>query len=213
MAARKKAKKAAKRGVSKVSKGKQAKKGAKKAAKKAVKKSAKKAAKRAPARAKSAAKGRKSTTGKKSAGTASKKIAGEKAKRTRKGTSVAKKTRSRFEKIKEELLARREQLLINLGKLTGSSGNAGDRPVGDRADDAVTDIEVDSSYAIAEQEAQELKLIDAALENVEDGTYGKCEECGERIGEPRLRALPYAVLCLKCKEEEEMERAAGGYGF
>lgn len=209
MAAKKKAKKAAKRGVSKASKGKQAKKGTKKAAKKAVKK----AAKRTPARARSAAKARKSTTGKKSAGTASKKIAGEKAKRTRKETSVAKKTRSSIDKIKEELLARREQLLINLGKLTGSSVNAGDRPVGDRADDAVTDIEVDSSYAIAEQEAEELKLIDAALENIEDGTYGKCEECGERIGKPRLRALPYAVLCLKCKEEEEMEQAAGGYGL
>lgn len=202
-------KKAAKKGVSQATKGKQVKKATKKAAKKVVKK----AAKRTGAKAKSAARGSKSTTTKKAARTTSKKTAVGKAAPTRKGTSLAKKTKSSHDKIKETLFKRREQLLVNLNKLTASYGNVGGRPVGDRVDDAVTDIEVEASYAIAEQEVEELKLIDAALEHIEDGTYGKCEECDQPIGKPRLRALPYAVLCLKCKEVEERERASGGYGF
>lgn len=41
--------------------------------------------------------------------------------------------------------------------------------------------------------------IDRALQKIEDGTYGVCEQCGEMIPEPRLQALPYAALCVTCK--------------
>ena len=106
--------------------------------------------------------------------------------------------------IREALLKRREYLMHNLGRLTAAA--AGDeKPVGDRVDDASLDLEVDSTYSIAEHEAQELRLIDVALEKIAGGTYGICEECGERIEKPRLKALPYAVLCLKCKQAEEVE--------
>jgi len=191
---------------------KSSKKGAARGSKaKGAKKSAKKAARRASSsKRKRAAKGRKSGARKRAAGK-TKKSTRRAAKSTRKETSVTKKNKRSFDKIRENLLERREQLLSNLGKLTGAGGNSATRPVGDRVDDAVNDLQIDSSYAIAEQEVEELKLIDEALENIEDGTYGICEECGEPIGKPRLRALPYAVLCLKCKEAEEMERAAGGY--
>ena len=106
--------------------------------------------------------------------------------------------------IREALLKRREYLMHNLGRLTAAA--AGDeKPVGDRVDDASLDLEADSTYSIAEHEAQELRLIDVALEKIAGGTYGICEECGERIEKPRLKALPYAVLCLKCKQAEEVE--------
>jgi DnaK suppressor protein len=41
--------------------------------------------------------------------------------------------------------------------------------------------------------------IDRALEKIEDGTYGLCEQCGDPIPEPRLQALPHAALCVSCK--------------
>lgn len=41
--------------------------------------------------------------------------------------------------------------------------------------------------------------IDRALQKIEDGTYGVCEQCGEMIPEARLQALPYAALCVTCK--------------
>jgi DnaK suppressor protein len=41
--------------------------------------------------------------------------------------------------------------------------------------------------------------IDRALQKIEDGTYGLCEQCGDAIPDARLQALPYAALCVTCK--------------
>jgi len=51
---------------------------------------------------------------------------------------------------------------------------------------------------VARQHQQHLAEIDAALERVEAGTYGVCEECGARIPEERLEARPTARHCLGC---------------
>ena len=48
-----------------------------------------------------------------------------------------------------------------------------------------------------------LDQIEAAIERIEDGTYGQCEECGVTIPEPRLEAIPYAALCVRCASQEE----------
>ncbi len=49
--------------------------------------------------------------------------------------------------------------------------------------------------------------IDAALERIEEGVYGYCQETGEPIGLPRLRARPIATLCLEAQEKhEKLER-------
>ena len=44
---------------------------------------------------------------------------------------------------------------------------------------------------------------DEALERIEDGSYGRCETCGETIGARRLRVRPWATLCVECKRKEE----------
>ncbi|HMC39798.1 MAG TPA: TraR/DksA family transcriptional regulator, partial [Acidimicrobiales bacterium] len=41
--------------------------------------------------------------------------------------------------------------------------------------------------------------IDRALQKIEDGSYGICEQCGDAIPDARLQALPYAALCVTCK--------------
>lgn len=43
----------------------------------------------------------------------------------------------------------------------------------------------------------------AALARIDDGQYGTCERCGEPINEERLKAMPTATLCIKCKSAEE----------
>ena len=48
--------------------------------------------------------------------------------------------------------------------------------------------------------------IDRALARMDEGTYGLCERCGNPIEEARLKALPYATLCLKDKQAEERVR-------
>jgi RNA polymerase-binding protein DksA len=48
-----------------------------------------------------------------------------------------------------------------------------------------------------------LDQIEAAIERIENGNYGRCEECGEEIPETRLDAIPYAAECVRCASEQE----------
>ena len=47
-----------------------------------------------------------------------------------------------------------------------------------------------------------LDQIEAAIERIEDGSYGQCEECGGKIPKPRLEAIPYAALCVQCASQQ-----------
>jgi RNA polymerase-binding protein DksA len=51
-----------------------------------------------------------------------------------------------------------------------------------------------------------LTKIDKALARIDEGTFGICERCGNPIEKPRLKALPYANLCLKDKQAESRPR-------
>ena len=82
------------------------------------------------------------------------------------------------------------------------SSAAGDQHLANHASEMV-DRELDESLEDnAEQLVQE---IDRALEKIDDGTYGKCERCGQEIPQERLDAVPYATLCVSCRQLEERE--------
>lgn len=46
-----------------------------------------------------------------------------------------------------------------------------------------------------------LRLVERALAKMDAGTYGTCERCGRPIAPERLEALPWAMLCISCKQE------------
>ena len=48
-----------------------------------------------------------------------------------------------------------------------------------------------------------LDQIEAAIERIEDGSYGRCEECGGKIPKSRLDAIPYAAQCVRCASQRE----------
>jgi len=48
-----------------------------------------------------------------------------------------------------------------------------------------------------------LDQIETAIGRIEDGSYGRCEECGGKIPRPRLEAIPYAALCVQCASHRE----------
>jgi DnaK suppressor protein len=60
-------------------------------------------------------------------------------------------------------------------------------------------VERERDLALSAQARAAIEEIDAALERIDAGTYGICEQCGERIPKERLKAIPYARLCVKCK--------------
>ncbi len=56
---------------------------------------------------------------------------------------------------------------------------------------------------IASGENERIRMIEEALERIEDGTYGKCVSCDGDINLERLKAIPYARLCIECARESE----------
>jgi DnaK suppressor protein len=60
-------------------------------------------------------------------------------------------------------------------------------------------VERERDLALSAQALAAVEEIDRALEKMDVGTYGVCEKCGDKIPKERLKALPYASLCVKCK--------------
>ncbi|HEX4589109.1 MAG TPA: TraR/DksA family transcriptional regulator, partial [Gemmataceae bacterium] len=68
---------------------------------------------------------------------------------------------------------------------------------GDAADVSVDSSTQDVSLGLMANERQLLAQVTAALQRIEQGTYGKCVVCGQEIGRERLNALPYTPFCLE----------------
>lgn len=108
-----------------------------------------------------------------------------------------------------ELRVELEQQRENLRKEIVEQGGAPD------SDDAAIDVErgfADSAHSTAERARllsvmkalrSNLRWVDRALTKMELGTYGTCERCGNPIGIERLEALPWAILCIDCKQKGE----------
>lgn len=77
---------------------------------------------------------------------------------------------------------------------------AGDQHLADHASEMI-DREVDET--LEENAEHVIQEIDAALQQIADGTYGTCIVCGAVIPEERLDAIPYATLCIEDKRRKE----------
>jgi DnaK suppressor protein len=114
-----------------------------------------------------------------------------------------------LEKFKTQLMEKRDAILNEAGKtlseMTDQNSNVPDP--NDRAT-----IESDRSFElrIRERERTLLGKIEEALERVEEGSFGICEECGEDIGMKRLEARPVTTLCIDCKTLQETKEKAQG---
>ena len=80
--------------------------------------------------------------------------------------------------------------------------------VKDAEEQSMEDFVRGMDYALMEMESETLRRIDEAMLRLDGGTYGLCAECGGKIAEARLEALPFAVTCRECQELEEGEAAA-----
>ena len=120
--------------------------------------------------------------------------------------------RSDFNRMmKQRLTQRRQELRKYLAGEVSDLRDFDQTGVGDEID-----VSVDSEHAairsqLADFESRELKQIDAALERLEEGRYGRCDSCNGQIGVERLRAAPYVADCIECtrKAERQAERRTG----
>lgn len=81
----------------------------------------------------------------------------------------------------------------------------------DDGDWSVIDFSEDINLRRLETHRGILLRIDEALDKIKDGTYGICEDCGEKIRAERLKVMPFAIYCRDCQEKrEELERVERG---
>jgi DnaK suppressor protein len=64
-------------------------------------------------------------------------------------------------------------------------------------------FEQEFTLGLMEAEEDTLSLIDAALERVDRGSFGRCVECEGQISKARLNAIPYTPVCIKCADQRE----------
>ena len=75
----------------------------------------------------------------------------------------------------------------------------------DPSDRASQETEHINLLRIRDRERKLLSKIDEALERVNNGSFGLCEECGEEIGTERLNIRPVTTFCIRCKETLEAQ--------
>lgn len=71
------------------------------------------------------------------------------------------------------------------------------------ADLGTDNYEQEFTLTLVQNSSEILNKVELALERIDEGHYGRCEECGCRIPKARLNAIPYAALCVKCAEDME----------
>jgi DnaK suppressor protein len=118
---------------------------------------------------------------------------------------LTKKDLKKFQDILEE---RRIKLtdLVNETRQQGIGFTREDLP--DEVDLATTESNQAMNLMLRDRERTLLRKIDKALEKIDSGSYGLCENCGDLIEVKRLEARPVTDMCILCKEEQEqMERS------
>ncbi|MBI4834156.1 MAG: TraR/DksA C4-type zinc finger protein [Planctomycetes bacterium] len=121
-------------------------------------------------------------------------------------------SKSKLASFKTILIGLKSRLTGNLSQMENESLSQSRREAsGDLSDlplhmaDAGTDtFEQDFTLGLMENEGEEIHEIDAALDRIEEQTFGVCERCSKPISEKRLKAIPFSRLCIDCKEKEEV---------
>jgi RNA polymerase-binding protein DksA len=105
---------------------------------------------------------------------------------------------SDFANVKNQLEERLKTLGVKIGELKEDLRSVHSADWEEQATEAEGDEVLE---ALENTALSEVAAIQAALDRIDDGTYGECASCGENINRKRLDALPYATLCISCAEK------------
>ncbi len=91
------------------------------------------------------------------------------------------------------------------GKATGNLSNM---PVEDRGELGSDNLDEEVTIGLLEKEGLRLGEINAALERIDEGSFGCCEECHREISQKRLKAIPFARRCIECARKAQQVKTA-----
>ena len=112
-------------------------------------------------------------------------------------TEFEKEMEAKLIEMRDSINSKLAQTDADFRSVIGSMG------IKDSVDLATDDMATRKMEAVSQIDASRLKAIDQALTRLKNGKYGICAMCGKKIPEERLRALPYALMCMDCKKESE----------
>jgi DnaK suppressor protein len=114
----------------------------------------------------------------------------------------------KMDEMKAILLKMKEETLQEINKSVKSGSDVqGGEPSGDIYDQASSERDRELGLLLGDREREKLRNIDEALLKIEEGEYGICEECEEEIPIGRLKVMPFARYCVKCKADIEKQQA------
>jgi RNA polymerase-binding protein DksA len=121
------------------------------------------------------------------------------------------KSKSAFKReIFKSLQEAKKKILNEVSDIIKNESSSDKFDIGDIYDIASIERERELSLTLGDRDREKLLEIDEALERLGDKDYGLCEECGEPIGDNRLRALLFTRLCVDCKSKFERQSLSRG---
>ena len=112
---------------------------------------------------------------------------------------------------KVEMKVYKERLLHLRARLRGDVSAMADAALNSESNEAVAPIhmadvgtdnfEQENTLVLMENDEETLEMIESALERIERGTYGQCQECAGKLPKMRLNAIPHTPFCVKCAEK------------
>ena len=118
-------------------------------------------------------------------------------------------TKKRENYFKELLTKRLDDLLVEANKtVTGMTDQGENFP--DPTDRATLESDRNFTLRIRDRERRLIAKITNALDRLDNGTFGICEECGDDISDKRLKARPVTTLCINCKKKQENQEKVQG---
>ena len=119
--------------------------------------------------------------------------------------------KDRLAQFRKRLIEKQRQLTEEVGRTALYGKDQEDDSIKDLGDQANTAYTREFFFELGNGDRRLLRDVVAALQKLDDGSFGNCERCGEAISEKRLDALPFARYCIDCQRlVEEEERMATG---
>jgi DnaK suppressor protein len=112
----------------------------------------------------------------------------------------------KFEGVRRRLLEMQKDLIRESNAEISQILNKDDKYNGVSDDGDIADVACRDSMQAAKfsRHLSQLRAIEEALLKIDEGTFGICEDCEEKIAPGRLNAMPFALRCVECQERREL---------
>ena len=112
-------------------------------------------------------------------------------------------TKSQLKKFRDLLESKRREIIKKAQQTLDQDMSLDANDLPDEMDLASSEYLQSFTFRLRGREKVFLDKIQKAIEKIENGSFGVCDDCGEKISVKRLEARPETTLCIRCKEDQE----------